>query len=280
VPAKYAQLALSIETMLDLSTLSLEDVTGRLRVVEDRASTEKEKPKQLLTEEEWSARMKEKRKTREGSSRGGGDCGGGNGGKQRGKAPAEKKRGKKKFSDPNACRKCGEVGHWARQCPNKKPEKEEAHLSRDDSDREHVLLIGVFCAESGEAVAAEVEQRSAPPVIHLAEPRAQVHLGAAGDESEPRWYLDSGASNHMTGCRAAFSELDEKHAGSVRFGDGSQVQIRGRGTVLFRCKNGEHRALTNVYYILKLRSSIVSLGQLDEHGAEVLIRNRVLCIRD
>jgi hypothetical protein len=83
--------------------------------------------------------------------------------------------------------------------------------------------MGVFCAESGEAEVAELEQRSAPPVVHLDEPRAQVHLGAARDESEPRWYLDSGASNHMTGCRATFSELDEKHAGSVRFGDGSQV---------------------------------------------------------
>jgi hypothetical protein len=84
----------------------------------------------------------------------------------------------------------------------------------------------------------------------------------------------------MTGCRATFSELDEKHTGSVRFGDGSRVQIQGRGTVLFRCKNGEHRALTDVYYIPELRSSIVSLGQLDEHGAEVLIRNGVLRIRD
>jgi hypothetical protein len=109
--------------MLDLSTLSLEDVTGRLRAVEDRAPPEKEKPKLLLTEEEWSARMKEKRKTEEGSNRGGGDRGGGNGGKQRGKAPAEKKRGKKKLPDPNAYRKCGEVGHWARECPNKKPER-------------------------------------------------------------------------------------------------------------------------------------------------------------
>ena len=31
VPAKYIQIALSIETMLDLSTLTIEDVTGHLR---------------------------------------------------------------------------------------------------------------------------------------------------------------------------------------------------------------------------------------------------------
>ena len=64
----------------------------------------------------------------------------------------------------------------------------------------------------------------------------------------------------MTGSREAFSELDGGVTGSVKFDDGSKVEIQGRGTIIFRFQNGEHRALTDVYYIPQLRSSIVSIG--------------------
>ncbi|WVZ71925.1 hypothetical protein U9M48_020454 [Paspalum notatum var. saurae] len=84
----------------------------------------------------------------------------------------------------------------------------------------------------------------------------------------------------MTGRREDFAELDTAITGSVKFGDGSRVTIHGRGTVLFKCQNGDHRALTDVYYIPQLRTSIASLGQLDERGCEVLIKHGILTIRD
>ena len=83
----------------------------------------------------------------------------------------------------------------------------------------------------------------------------------------------------MTGSKEAFYELDDV-TGTVKFGDSSRVAIRGRGTIIFRCQNGEHRALTDVYYIPQLRSSVVSIGQLDERGCEVLIESGILKIRD
>ena len=54
VPAKYIQIALSIETMLDLSTLIIEDVTGHLWAVDEhleQATATKDNGKLLLTEE-------------------------------------------------------------------------------------------------------------------------------------------------------------------------------------------------------------------------------------
>jgi hypothetical protein len=52
------------------------------------------------------------------------------------------------------------------------------------------------------------EQGKALKVVDLDDPRAQVHLGRVGGEQERRWYLDSSASNHMTGSKTAFSELN------------------------------------------------------------------------
>ena len=86
-----------------------------------------------------------------------------------------------------------------------------------------------------------------------------VNLDDVGGEQEQRWYLDSNANNHMMGSKEAFSELDGNVIGTVKFSDGSRVAIRGRGTIIFRCQNGKHHALTNVYYIPQLRSLLQNI---------------------
>ena len=75
----------------------------------------------------------------------------------------------------------------------------------------------------------------------------------------------------MTGDREKFRELDENVTGKVKFGDGSTVQIMGKGSILFDCRNGDQWLLQEVYYIPRLRSNIVSLGQLTETGHKVIM---------
>lgn len=75
----------------------------------------------------------------------------------------------------------------------------------------------------------------------------------------------------MTRSEEKFAQLDTNVKGKVKFGDGSIVNICGRGTVLSDCWKGEHRALADVYYIPKLKSNILSLGQLNENGCKAVI---------
>uniref|UniRef100_A0ACD5YGB6 Uncharacterized protein n=1 Tax=Avena sativa TaxID=4498 RepID=A0ACD5YGB6_AVESA len=65
VPERYAQMACSIETLLDLSTISVEELLGRLRASDGRgggssSSATNNGGNLLLTEEEWESRRRQR----------------------------------------------------------------------------------------------------------------------------------------------------------------------------------------------------------------------------
>ncbi|GKV03282.1 hypothetical protein SLEP1_g15614 [Rubroshorea leprosula] len=74
--------------------------------------------------------------------------------------------------------------------------------------------------------------------------------GRAREETNRNlWYLDTGCSNHMCGDKAAFSALDESFRDKVKFGDNS-------------------------------KTNLLSIGQLQEKGYEIIIKNGVCRIQD
>ena len=71
--------------------------------------------------------------------------------------------------------------------------------------------------------------------VHLIEHKVLLHLSEEKKEvmGPRRWVLDTGATNHMTGTRAVFAELNTSVTRTIKFGDDSMVDIEGKGTVLF-----------------------------------------------
>jgi hypothetical protein len=54
--------------------------------------------------------------------------------------------------------------------------------------------------------------------------------------------------------------------------DGSLIEIEGIGSIMLQTGKVGHKVLTEVYFIPKLKSNIISLGQLEEGGCEIVIR--------
>ncbi|WVZ50904.1 hypothetical protein U9M48_002110 [Paspalum notatum var. saurae] len=305
---RFKQLVLSIETLLDISALSLEEVTGRLKAAEDDEPPPSSSAggKLYLTEEQWLERYKKKEQ-----EEGHGVGGSGGRGKWRGRGGGKNPdgglgSGTKSGRHDDKCRNCGKAGHWAFECRSKPKKEEQAHVAQEEETT--LLLAHVNVELTG---APQVRPQLASPTSSsggarskeemgdgkLAAPRMQRHcntrdevhlieqevLAALGEEEDraPRqWVLETGATNHMTGSRSAFSSIDAGVAGSVQFGDGSIARIEGCGMVLYECKNGEHWALTNVYYLPRLTANIISVGQLDEDSYDVHIKHGVMRIRD
>jgi hypothetical protein len=167
------------------------------------------------------------------------------------------------------CRYCGKKGHWARECKKKKRD-EESHTVKAEEEEESTLFM------ASAAVIELVVAHAHPLVMHLDEGRLFVQLGENGGGDGASWILDSGATNHMTGVRVVFSEIDLMVHGTIRFGDGSVTNIEGRDTILIKCKTGGHKALIGVYYIPRLKANIVSLGQMEEAGYKIVLESGFL----
>jgi hypothetical protein len=119
-----------------------------------------------------------------------------------------------------------------------------------------------------------------PVVVHLDMGKLIFQLGENGSGDGTHWILDSGTTNHMMGMRKVFSEIDLRVHGTVRFADGSVANIEGHGTILIKCKSDGHKALTGVYYITRLMATIVSLGQLEEAGYNIVLHGGFLKLWD
>jgi hypothetical protein len=295
------QVTISIKMLLDLENLTVEEVTGHLRNIKQRKKTavSDRQARLLLTEEEWWARMRSRNNAGEG-----GDYGGSVGGSENGEGVRKTRKSPKLGLDgkPIRCSNCGKKGHLGKDCWSK-PKKGKAHLAQTEELEESSLFLASVSssgelfttleqsgdgrapshdppsAAAGEHLGMGVGEVSDQNRVDLKEENVFAQIDDNGEHQyHRRWVLDTGATNHMIGARAAFSELDFRIRGSVKFGDGSVIEIKGRGTILFIGKGGEHRRLTDVYFIPQLKANIVSLGQLEEGGCRIYIEDGFLKI--
>ncbi|KAK9078427.1 hypothetical protein SSX86_002484 [Deinandra increscens subsp. villosa] len=282
VTDKFIHLVASMEQYSDTDKMPFEEAIGRLKAYEDRLKLRKggsSSESSLLYSKventgkgknfQGSTQNKGKVSANERGGRSGSRGRGsyrGRGGRGSGGSPQENTGWKGKDKRHIKCYNCQNFGHYASECKSEKKTDQEANLTRDREDEPTLILC----------VCGDEEEESA---VLLNEEKVHPEKYEAGNNNG-MWYLDNGASNHMTGNLAAFANLNRSVNGSVKFGDGSKVQIKGKGTLLIQCKNSDQLMIDDVYYIPALKSNILSLGQMSEKGYSMWIKDEFLKVYD
>ncbi|XP_020243166.1 uncharacterized protein LOC109821386 [Asparagus officinalis] len=235
VTPKFLQIASTLKQFGNLREMTAKEVFGRLKAHEERQRgfDDKEGEHSLLMRAEWEAKAKKKGGEGFGSGwkerDGGGSRGRGGGrGRGRGHGRSDEERSNdssKKYHKFDKAKvrwyNCQNHGHYAFEC--RKPKEERAHFAEKQHDDEPTLLLTEECESlyttQGEGENMMFHEENMKPKLSSEEVIYETDI----------WYLDTGASNHITGCRKKFSDLDEKVCGRVKFGDGSVVEIQGRG---------------------------------------------------
>lgn len=100
------------------------------------------------------------------------------------------------------------------------------------------------------------------------------------EEANEVWLIDSGCSNHMTGQRNLFKDLDENQKQFVKLGDNKEIKVEGRGTVALETHEGQVKLLHNVQFVPNLAHNLLSVGQLLSCGYSVTFDNTACLIID
>ena len=85
------------------------------------------------------------------------------------------------------------------------------------------------------------------------------------------WYLDSGASFHMTRDKELFSDLEEKDLQMhIEMGDDGKNNVTGIGTITFERESGNAFLFKDVMHVPGLKKNLVLVIMLEDRGYDVV----------
>ena len=85
------------------------------------------------------------------------------------------------------------------------------------------------------------------------------------------WYVDSGASLHMTRDKELFSDLEEKDLQMhIEMGNDGRYSATEIGTITFERESSKPFQLKYVMHVLYLKKKLVSVTMLEDRGYDVV----------
>jgi hypothetical protein len=146
-----------------------------------------------------------------------------------------KGEGKKDMSKVK-CFACHKFGHYAGQCPNKKRKQIAASTKVEEFSTKFNKDFSLVVCLSTRATHSSV------------------------------WYIDSGASRHMTGVRGYLTNLTQIGDLEVALRDDQVVKAVSSGTVSFQKESQPPMLLRDVLYVPGLKKNLISVSTIEKGG--------------
>ena len=94
------------------------------------------------------------------------------------------------------------------------------------------------------------------------------------------WYLDSGASFHMTSNKEFFSSLEEKDLQMhIEMSDDERYSVTRIGKVTFERHSGKSFILKYVRHVSGLKNNLVYVAMLEDRGYDVIFNEGKVFLR-
>ena len=98
----------------------------------------------------------------------------------------------------------------------------------------------------------------------------QSNNALAIEDHSVAWYLDSGASNHVTGNRHLLVDIKPvEHNKVFHTAGGQSLFVKGIGFVVMKLPSGEIKTIGNILYVLGLTKNLFYVGSIADKGLTI-----------
>jgi hypothetical protein len=164
------------------------------------------------------------------------------------------------------CHKCGELGHFEKECRKGSQGSKGSGKSRSKK--------GCFTCRSPDHMKKDCPKRG------KSKNSQGVAFTMAKEADLGQWFVDSRASQHMTGDKSLFKTLEPLKDGKreIKFGNKGVLKATRVGTVELQCLTpvGERvNTLREVMFVPRVAKNLFSVSRATELGAEFVFKRGV-----